>query len=182
MNDIIFRIGSGESTGIQSSTMDAVLIGSAFHWMHPQQCRDEMIRILKPKGVLRIFEYQFPKTQELPELNEWIRRQFNLNWKADNQKPRGSFFQITDVFRTDARFTPISSRKPPMMINLTADDLAGLIFSQSRVLCYEGKLSDTEKVKFREEVRHVLNLFLQERAVTFDFNLSWFEFGLTCDS
>jgi hypothetical protein len=145
--------------------------------LDPHQAKEEFFRILKPSGVVRIFEYQFPKSQILPELNEWIRRQFNLNWKADHQKPRGTFFQITDVFRTDARFTSLSEGKPPMILNLTSGDLAGLIFSQSRVLCYEEKLSNLEKVNFRKEVSQVLHSYFQEKTVAFDFKLSWFEFG-----
>ncbi len=177
MSEIEFQLGSAEALPISSGTIDAVLIGSAFHWFEWRRTSEEMLRILKPQGVLRIFEYQFPKAPDCPALNEWIRRQFNLNWKAPQQKPRGSFFQMTEVFRKDARWASLGQGKPPMVMNLTGDDLAGHLFSQSRVLCYEETLPSAEKAVFRAGVRKTVCSFFQEKTLAFDFKLSWFEFG-----
>ncbi len=163
--------GTGEVTGLPSESVDAALLGSAFHWMNPEQTRDELIRILKDSGLIWIFEYQFPKAPALPELNEWIRRQFNLVWKAPGQVPRGSFTEVTRVFRQDARFELLSELRPPMIQHLTMEELAGLIFSQSRVLCYEDTLSSSEKTKFRDDTRDSLRDLMGIEPAVFHFTL-----------
>lgn len=174
---IQFQLGSGENTGLPTASIDALLVGSAFHWMDPLQTQNEFARILKPSGIVRIFEYQFPKARYLPELNEWIRRQFNLYWKAPQQKPRGTLSQMTEGFRSDPRFQVLSSGKPPMTQNLDAKDLTGLLLSQSRVLCYEETLSVSRQIEFREELEKDLKKWIGPECTAFDFKLSWFDFG-----
>jgi len=124
-----FVQGRGEATGLADQSMDCLLVGSAFHWMDPHETLEEFHRILAPCGLVRIFEYQFPKAIHLPELNEWIRRQFNLYWKAPGQIPRGSLREITQIFRTSSRFQSLGEGRPPMRLLLKYEDLAGLIFS-----------------------------------------------------
>jgi ubiquinone/menaquinone biosynthesis C-methylase UbiE len=175
---IDFQIGQGERTGLESRSVDAVLVGSAFHWMNPEQARNEFARILKPNGIIRIFEYQFPKAQHRPELNEWIRRQFNLRWKAIAQKPRGTLTQMTEGFRKDIRFRSLSSGRPPMIQELSASELSGLLFSQSRVLCFEETLSISEKSNFRQEVEETVQMWMGSQSATFDFKLGWHDFAL----
>jgi ubiquinone/menaquinone biosynthesis C-methylase UbiE len=175
-----FHEGSGEQTGLQSHSLDLLLVGSAFHWMDPLLAREEFHRILKPQGLIRIFEYQFPKSLENPELNEWIRRQFNLHWKAPGQIPRGSLSDLTSSF--SSKFQLLSTRKVPrkipMRLRLGPDELAGLIFSQSRVLHFEATLkSESELISFRDSVKTELEKLMQGRVEDFDFKLSYLDFS-----
>lgn len=172
------QVGSGESTGLAGQSIDAVLVGSAFHWMDAELARDEFVRILKPRGLVRIFEYQFPKAVSAQELNEWIRRQFNLRWKAPGQVPRGDFQQVTNIFARDSRFKPTGQGRPPMILDLGWEELAGLILSQSRVLHYEQTLSESDRAGFIRTLGQTLREFLAERRIAFDFRLAWVEFGL----
>ena len=165
------QLGSGEETHLPDCALDAVLMGSSFHWMHPEKTRDEVLRILKPSGLIWIFEYQFPKASELPELNEWIRRQFNLRWKAPGQVPRGNFTEVTQVFRNDSRLQIIADRPIPMEQPLTVDELAGMIFSQSRVLHYEDTLAESNKISFREQTRRELSERMSQGSAVFQFRL-----------
>lgn len=172
-----FAVASGEHTGLRSESVHAVTVGSAFHWMDREAAREEFHRVLLTSGLVRIFEYQFPKTAQLPELNEWIRRQFNLVWKAPGQVPRGDFAQLTSVFRDDCRFRFTAEAKPPMHQPLSAADLAGLLFSQSRVLHFERTLSEPEKELFREETLERIRAWIPEgETALFDFRLAWVEY------
>jgi SAM-dependent methyltransferase len=171
LKSVQFQVGSGEATNLPDGRFDAIMMGSSFHWMNPAKTRDEVLRILKSRGLLWIFEYQFPKALALPELNEWIRRQFNLYWKAPGQKPRGSLKEITHLFHEDPRFAFISDRRPPMEQTLSVDELAGMIFSQSRVLCYEEPLTSDEKSRFREETRRELKARMTSGSARLQFNL-----------
>jgi ubiquinone/menaquinone biosynthesis C-methylase UbiE len=168
-----FREGSGERTGLEDASCDAAIVGSAFHWMDAARARDEFARILKPRGLLRVFEYQFPKCAELPEVNEWIRRQFNLHWKAPGQKPRGNLAELTRELERGP-FSIRAEGTPPMILELGSDDLTGLLLSQSRVLHYEATLDDVES--FRKGVREQLAALMDKPAYAFDFKLAWREF------
>lgn len=183
--DVEWRVGRGEATGLEPASVDAILIGSAFHWMKAGEVKEEARRVLKRGGILRIFEYQFPKAvgqPELPEfkeLNEWIRREFNLRWKAPAQKPRGSLKELTSTFRDDPEFEFLGDAQPKMEMQLDAEQVTGLILSQSRVLHYEDTLKDqAEKEAFRKSVRSSIGNFLADKSALFDFKLAWVEFGL----
>lgn len=174
-----FIQGRGEATGLVDHSIDSLLVGSAFHWMDPMEALDEFHRILAPRGLIRIFEYQFPKAIHLPELNEWIRRQFNLYWKAPGQIPRGSLREITQVFRTSSYFESLGEGRPPMKLYLECDELAGLIFSQSRVLHFESTLDEAEVISFREHVQENLKKLMNHSPAECDFKLSYFDFART---
>lgn len=173
-----FIQGRGESTGLPCQSVDLILVGSAFHWMDPNEASQEFCRILAPSGWIRIFEYQFPRATQLPELNNWIRRQFNLHWKAPGQTPRGSLREITQIFRKNSRFEALSEGCPPMKLFLMSDDLSGLIFSQSRVLHYESTLGATEIEPFRNHVKAHVKKLMMNTPQEFDFKLAYFDFGL----
>jgi ubiquinone/menaquinone biosynthesis C-methylase UbiE len=177
-----WRVGRGEATGLEPASVDAILIGSAFHWMKANEVKAEVCRVLKRGGILRIFEYQFPKAAGFPELNEWIRREFNLRWKAPEQKPRGSLKELTSIFRDDPEFESLGDAQPKMEMQLDAEQVTGLILSQSRVLHYEDTLKDqAEKDAFRNSVRSSMKNFLEDKTASFDFKLAWIEFGLKSD-
>ncbi len=165
------QLGSGEETHLPDCAVDAVLMVSSFHWMHVEKTRDEVLRNLKPSGLIWIFEYQFPKAPELPELNEWIRRQFNLHWKAPGQVPRGNFTEVTQIFRNDSRLQIIAYRPIPLEQPLTVDELAGIIFFQSRVLHYEDSVADLAKTQFREQIRRELSERMSQGSTVFQFRL-----------
>ena len=168
--------GNGENTGLRAQSVDYAMVASAFHWMDREAAAQELARILKPNAILQIFEYQFPKALELPTLNEWIRRQFNLHWKAPEQKPRGSLKELTQVFREKKDFRPIDESPPPMILSWSVDELAGFLFSQSRVQHFVQTLSDPEKQEFSSATRAQLQNEMGSDAWKFDFKLTSFSF------
>ena len=181
-----WREGRGEAIPLPDASADAVLVGSALHWMEPEATRDELLRILAPGGVILAFEYQFPKCAALPELNEWIRREFNLRWKAPSQSPRGDFEHVTSAIRDDARIECLtlpgevkrSVSWIPMRIILTSVELHGLILSQSRVLHFEETLHSEWVAAFRNQLLDELGARMPEGPALFDFKLCAAAFGL----
>lgn len=55
---IIWKEGSAESTGLEDSSVDWVLMGSSFHWTDAPKAMKEFYRILKPGGFLLQFGTQ----------------------------------------------------------------------------------------------------------------------------
>jgi hypothetical protein len=175
---VSWRLGCGESTGLSGNSFAAVTVGSAFHWMRADETREEFLRLLRPRGLILVYEYQFPKCAAFPELNEWVRREFNLCWKAPGQKPRGNFEAVTRCFREDGRLMHLSDRKVPMLLPLGSEDLSGLIFSQSRVLHYENGMAPSEREAFHASVRKQVGTLMKGRSGDFDFSLHAALFGL----
>ena len=169
--EVVFSIGEGARSGLGEHSVDAILVGSAFHWMNSQETAQEFARILRPNGILWIFETQFPKSLELAELNEWIRRQFNLFWKAPGQVPRGNFQEVTKVFRNGSGWKHSRTWREPMTLALDASALQGLLLSQSRVLHYESLLNAQDRDAFRVELLRKLRTWMGDTLHVFDFSL-----------
>lgn len=50
IDQIQWKKGSAETTGLPDSSVDWVLMGSSFHWTKPEEAMKEFYRILKPGG------------------------------------------------------------------------------------------------------------------------------------
>lgn len=46
--------GTAEATGLADASVDLALAGQALHWFEPQAFRRELLRVLKPEGVLAL--------------------------------------------------------------------------------------------------------------------------------
>ena len=171
-----FHCASSEKIPYPDQTFDLVLIGSAWHWMKQEVSIKEIERVLKPNGLVYIFEYQFPKSPELLELNHWIRIQFNTEWKPANQTPRGSLRELTDLWRSSSEFSQIFSGVVAQQREHRASELGGVIISQSRYQHYEQVRSESERVQGREDLIRNLDQFLKEDAAKFDYLYEGFLF------
>lgn len=170
--------GKGEASGLGDRSVDAILVGSALHWMDPWGSRDEFLRLLRPRGLVLAFEYQFPKAPAHAGLNEWIRREFNLRWKAPDQRPRGDFDHVTRGLREDPRLALLERRRSvPMAQVLGPEDLQGLLLSQSRVLHYEETLGPGRLDEFRSRLLSELRDRMPAAGARFDFALTSSLFG-----
>ena len=144
-------LGSAEEAHFSDSKFDLILVGSAWHWMEGARVLEKLHSWLSERGLLYIFEYRFPKIvgEENSGLNEWVRRQFNLFWKAPLQTPRGTLYEITQRVRDDFRFFQKANLHFEETSEQAASHYLGMIFSQSRFLHYEASLSENEKQKHR---------------------------------
>lgn len=52
--EIAVRPGSAEQIPAEDGTVDAVLVGQAFHWFEPDRALAEIARVLRPGGVLAV--------------------------------------------------------------------------------------------------------------------------------
>lgn len=172
---IEWSVGSAEAIPAADHSFDVLLIGSAFHWFHPEKSLSEITRVSKPGAHALLFEYQFPKALKNPALNEWAKRNFNQFWKAPRQTPRGSLKEISKAWRENPAWNFVSSAKPAMIHTLDPDAFFGHLSSQSRYLHYEAALPDSELTHYREETRKDLrSLYQGEKELAFDFYLSTF--------
>lgn len=143
--------GSAESIPLPDASVDLVLIGSAIHWFDLETAVAELKRVLHPEGLLYVFEYQFPVAEHDPDLNEKIRRRFNLEWKAPLQKPRGRLIDVLEPFRQPPEWNFLGADRPEWKVPLSLDVFLGHVFSQSRYLHAESIQPDP--AEYRKTVR-----------------------------
>lgn len=161
-----FLKGSAEKIPLADATVDTVLVGSAFHWFNREVAFAEITRVLRPGGILFIFEYQFPKCLDNPALHETVRRRFNLEWKAPVQTPRGTLAEITSVFRESKHWRLMSEERPIWLERLGLSEFLGHLFSQSRYLHAEAKQADP--TAYREEIQTSLEPYFAGQPLEFD--------------
>lgn len=171
---IQFIKGSAEGIPLASSSVDAVLVGSAFHWFSRKTAFSEITRVTHPNGWLFVFEYQFPKCINDPTLHEAVRRRFNLEWKAPVQSPRGTLADLTADFRSSDEWRLLSSDRPIWRERLSLAEFLGHLFSQSRYLHAEAKQADPEA--YREDIRASLFSHFSGGPLHFDLKPSSFLF------
>jgi len=57
---IVYRKGVSYKTGLPSDYADIITVSQAFHWMDIDSTLPEFYRILKPGGVLAIYDHEWP--------------------------------------------------------------------------------------------------------------------------
>ena len=112
--------------------------------------------MLRPGGVFFVMEYQFPRLEGALDLNEWVRREFNLKWRTPDQRPRGSLFELTAPIRASEAFSQRGELRMGHVEPFTLEEFAGVIRSQSRYLAYESLMS--EGLREQERVRIIEQL------------------------
>lgn len=117
---VSWHSGSGESTGLDSGSIDWVLMGSSFHWTDPKKSLPEIHRILRPGGYFTALwnprdfsrsefhaELERKVTESIPELSSVScgPGKFSLNFE-DRLLKTGLF---EDVIFVEARYEIVMS-------------------------------------------------------------------------
>ena len=76
-DNIVFQKGVSNNTQLPQDSADIVTISQAFHWMDIDSTLDEVYRILKPGGVLAVYDCDWPPCID------WVVEE---EYKALNQK------------------------------------------------------------------------------------------------
>jgi SAM-dependent methyltransferase len=163
---VALRVGAAEQIPIEDASIDLLLVGSAIHWFDLARARAEMERVLRPGGLLYVFEYQFPKCLNHPELAEIVRRRFNLEWKAPVQKPRGTLADLLAPFRQSPKWSLFAEIRPEWIDVLSLEAFLGHLLSQSRYLHAEAAAPDP--AQYREEVATFFRPYFDEASLQFD--------------
>lgn len=174
---IEFVHAPAENLPYPDSRFHLVLVGSAFHWFHAEEAVKEITRVTASNARALVFEYQFPKALSRSELNEWIRREFNENWRAPRQTPRGTLKEILKPWRTHPAWREVPVPETEMRLSLTAEEFHGHLLSQSRYLHFEAGLGEREKTRYREALlERIQELYAGEGQLDYDLYYKGFAF------
>lgn len=79
------REGTNTATGLDDESVDIVTCSQSLHWMEPAATHSEVLRILRPGGVLGAFAYAMPPTVS-PELEKAFTRVLHTSNKLIKER------------------------------------------------------------------------------------------------
>lgn len=139
--------GTAEEIPLPAESVDAVLVGQAFHWFDPQRALDEIARVLRPGGAVGAL---------------WNGEDDTVDWVADLMKQTGT--SVSAVMRhhqslpAHERFEPFEESMFPNTHRRTIDSLTETFGTHSRMLV----IPQAE----RNEVLARIRAFLRSRPET----------------
>jgi len=140
--------GTAERIPLPDGTMDAVVVGQAFHWFDPEPALNEIARVLRPGGVVA---------------GLWNGDDLDVEWVAAFGEVSGSRVSTKD-FRTEHHllphrmYTDDAEESFPHSLRRTAESLVATVSTHSHVLVS----SDEE----REQLVAKMLAFLKSRTET----------------
>lgn len=82
---VTYRIATAEDTGLQAKSADIVSAGQCWHWFDRSKASAEVMRILKPGGILLIAHFDWiPLSGNLVRVTEKLIEQHNPEWSGGN--------------------------------------------------------------------------------------------------
>ena len=126
---IHYRVSAAESSGLESSSFDAVVVAAAIHWLDVPRFNQEVQRVLKPGGLLAWLGYA--PLQGAPEsLQRWLNLLYHERLR-EMWPPERSH---VDQRYADLPFPGISHPIPAdfsIAVHWTTDELLGFISTWS---------------------------------------------------
>lgn len=155
------------------------LIGSAWHWMDRPVVTERICEALEAGGLVYVFEYQFPKALDgnAMEVNEWVRRKFNTDWRPSIQTPRGNLEELTEVLRIHSLMSQRARVDFKSEVLISLNEFKGVIRSQSRYLAYEKLHPEVSREGWETELK---NMWGKEGFRRFFYPFEGFLFQKRC--
>ena len=122
-----YRVASGEESGLESGTIDLIMVAQALHWFDLDRFYAEAKRVLKPRGVFAASAYRF--LHITPAVNDLVNRRYYSEivgpfWPAE----RALIMNFEEIpFSFPEQETPAFEMK----VDWTLDHLLGYLRSWS---------------------------------------------------
>jgi len=149
-------VGTAETVPLPDDSVDAVLVGTAFHWFDTDRALSEIARVLRPRGVLALlYNHVDDSVPWVAELDELSRTSVSLPPDTDDELPSYAGFGPVE----EARF---AHRHPR-----TAQSLTAMIGTHSHTIV----VSEKERAEVLGRVRAYLGSRPATSKGTFDYPL-----------
>jgi SAM-dependent methyltransferase len=145
--------GTAEAIPLPDASVDAVLVGQAFHWFDVPKALDEIGRVVRPGGVLgALWNYEDSRVGWVAQFEELVRAQANRTWAPPNLMP-GSHplfepfeWEVFDhAFRRTAESLAATMSTQSHMLVATAEDRQATL---DRVMAYLRDRPETRDGEF----------------------------------
>lgn len=137
---------TAEHTGLDASSVDAVLVAQAFHWFDGPAAVAELARVLRPGGRLGIVFNVRDETDPIQAALDGIWAPY----RGDTPTHRGEGWR--SAFEVDAHFTPLEHQTFPNLQPLTAEALIDRVVSVSFV----ATLPERDREAVADQVRDLV--------------------------
>lgn len=137
--DVATRLGSGEATGLADASVDAITVGSAFHWFTRPDADAEIARVLRPGGTVALLWN--PREHGDPMADAYDRI------AGSPDRDRGA--RRLDTVLDPTWFGPTETAQFPHEVAVTAERLVAMAASRSYVL----DLPEGERDQFLDRIR-----------------------------
>jgi ubiquinone/menaquinone biosynthesis C-methylase UbiE len=116
--------GTAEDIPLPDASVDAVLVGQAFHWFDVPKALAEIGRVVTPGGVLgALWNYEDTRVGWVAQFEELVRAQTNRTWAPPNLMPD-----------SHPLFEPFEREIFDHTFQRTAESLAATMSTQSHML------------------------------------------------
>jgi MOSC domain-containing protein YiiM/SAM-dependent methyltransferase len=144
--DVEATEGTAEAIPLPSHSVDAVVVGQAFHWFDGVPAVSEIRRVLKPTGALGlIWQARDPR---LP----WIERLDEIIDRADDGHPRFRTMGWREAFDRTALFDPLQTADFETVQRGSPETIVDRVASIS----YVAAMSEGRRQRVLDEVRKLL--------------------------
>jgi|GEM_PF-168616 len=138
--------GTAEAIPLPSHSVDAVVVGQAFHWFDGIRAVSEIRRVLKPDGALGlIWQARDPR---LP----WIERLDEIIDRADDGHPRFRTMDWREAFDRTALFGPLQAADFETVQSGSPETIVDRVASIS----YVAAMPEARRGRVLDEVRELL--------------------------
>jgi SAM-dependent methyltransferase len=138
---ITVRMGTAEEIFFEPSSIDAVTIGHALHWMDPAAVLAQVTKWLRNEGLFAVCGGGFCPPDGPARVI--VDREFEEKWR-DYRDPRTKKQFPEEVLRSSPRMSVVENVTVPDRRTLTAAQYAGYCRSTSHGNAYSRSLSDPE--------------------------------------
>jgi SAM-dependent methyltransferase len=139
--------GTAEAIPLPDASVQAVVVGQAFHWFDGASALTEIRRVLKPGGALGLIWNV--RDESVP----WVARVGRLMDSADPGVPRTRGTAWRAAFTENPRFAPLEERNFQLLHQLDRESVVARFVSVS----YIASLPPAGKEKFVHELRAILD-------------------------
>jgi SAM-dependent methyltransferase len=147
-----YIVAEAESTGLGSSSADAVTAGQCWHWFDRSKAGAEVRRLLKPTGKLVIAHFDWlPLAGNVVAATEDLIMQHNPEWRMNGGT--GMHPQWLPEL-SDAGFRNLQTFSYDVDVPYTSEAWRGRIRASAGITA----LSSDEADEFDEELRHLLSM------------------------
>lgn len=138
-----FAVGSAEALPVGDGVVDLVTVGSGVHWFDAGRFAAEVVRVLRPGGLLLAYDHVGGRPADEPEFEEWLRGHLRRHPAPPRGRPTGLPLPL------------VAEDSWPDAVPLDRDGYADYLMSQSNV----ARAGDA----LREELRTALTPFFPGR-------------------